>query len=199
MNQGMLMESMNLAAAWNLPVLFVCKDEKWSITTSSDSVTGGDLTTRASSLGLWTIEADGRDVSKVWTAAKEAINRIRSNEGPAFLRASCVHLEGHFLGYQMLRIVRQPLKEMPRVAIPLSRSFLTPGGGTLDERIAGLKIVFNSILATLRDPRQNEENDPIVLTRKMLQSDEIRLNKLEDNIHAELKLMINAALQEVAT
>ena len=43
MNQGMLMEAMNLAAAWELPVLFVCRDNGIAITTASASVTGGDL------------------------------------------------------------------------------------------------------------------------------------------------------------
>ncbi len=51
MNQGMLMESMNLAAAWKLPVLFVCKDDGWAITTKSGEMTGGDLNERAR--GTW--------------------------------------------------------------------------------------------------------------------------------------------------
>lgn len=45
-NQGMLLESLNLAVAWNLPVLFVCKDNGWSITTPTRRVTGGDLVAR---------------------------------------------------------------------------------------------------------------------------------------------------------
>ncbi|MFQ6115354.1 MAG: thiamine pyrophosphate-dependent enzyme [bacterium] len=47
MNQGMLMESMNLAVVWKLSVLFVCKDNEWAITTRSPSVTGGKLVDRA--------------------------------------------------------------------------------------------------------------------------------------------------------
>ncbi len=43
MNQGMLMESLNLASVWSLPVLFVCKDDGWAITTQSERVTGGEL------------------------------------------------------------------------------------------------------------------------------------------------------------
>src|SRR5512136_2893320 len=43
MNQGMLMESMNLASVWRLPVLFVCKDDHWGITTSASDSTGGHL------------------------------------------------------------------------------------------------------------------------------------------------------------
>ena len=55
-NQGMLLESWNLAVAWRLPVLFVCKDNGWAITTRSPAVTGGDLVERARGFGL----VDGR-------------------------------------------------------------------------------------------------------------------------------------------
>src|SRR5574341_152459 len=110
-NQGMLMESMNLASAWNLPVLFVCKDNGWAITTQSDRVTGGDVNERARGLGIPFVEVDGRDVSAVWEAAHSAIEGARSGQGPTFLRARCVHFEGHFLGFHLLRIVRDPLRE----------------------------------------------------------------------------------------
>jgi pyruvate dehydrogenase E1 component alpha subunit len=46
-NEGMMMEAFNLAVTWQLPVIFVCKDNDWSITTKSTSVRGGDLITRA--------------------------------------------------------------------------------------------------------------------------------------------------------
>ncbi len=42
MNQGMLLESLNLASAWKLPALFVCKDDGWGITTRSERMTGGE-------------------------------------------------------------------------------------------------------------------------------------------------------------
>lgn len=58
-NQGMVMESLNLAVAWNLPVLFVCKDNELSITTYSPSVTGGNILERVRSFGMETYEADG--------------------------------------------------------------------------------------------------------------------------------------------
>ena len=52
MNQGMLMESLNLASVWNLPVLFVCKYDGWSITTQSERTTGGTLDERSRGLGV---------------------------------------------------------------------------------------------------------------------------------------------------
>jgi pyruvate dehydrogenase E1 component alpha subunit len=199
MNQGMLMESMNLAAAWNLPVLFVCKDDGWAITTPSRVVTGGDLSERAHGLGLEAMETDGRDVSQVWEAAHRALERIRSGKGAVFLRARCVHLEGHFLGYQLLRATREPIKELPRVAIPLTRSLVHSGGGSLRERLAGLQIVLGSLWTTLRYPREDSANDLIKRTRNLLKADPARLQELEQSIEHEISRVVASALQEVAS
>src|SRR5512137_2711929 len=77
MNQGMLMESLNLAVAWKLPVLFVCKDNALAIATESPKVTGGHLLERATGFGLKAVEVDGSDVEQVWMVANEEISRLR--------------------------------------------------------------------------------------------------------------------------
>jgi TPP-dependent pyruvate/acetoin dehydrogenase alpha subunit len=194
-NQGMLMESMNLASVWNLPVLFVCKDDRWAITTQSSQVTGGDLEERVRGLGVPYVEIDGREVGEVWEAAHQAIERARSGGGPTFLHASCVHLEGHFLGYQLLRVMRNPVRELPGTAIPLVRSLLRPGGASLAERAAGLRDVLSTVPATLRDPRREPDNDPLVRTRAALESDAARLNELEDRTEREMAEVVSSALQ----
>ncbi len=198
MNQGMLMEAMNLASAWNLPVLFVCKDDGWAITTRSESVTGGNLNERAHGLGIPAVEADGLDVSAMWEAAHDAIQRARSGQGPTFLRAKCVHFEGHFLGFQLIRIVRDPLGEMPNIAIPLTRSFLRTGGATLGERLAGLKTIIATVFTTLRDPRRDPTNDPLPRARATLESDPARLQELEDQVEKEISNGLASALAEVS-
>ncbi len=195
MNQGMLMEAMNLASVWNLPVLFVCKDDEWAITTKSSQMTGGDLSERVRGLGVSYVEVDGRDVQKVWEAARQAIERIRSGEGPTFLHARCVHLEGHFLGFQLLRVTRNPLREMPGIFIPLLRSFLRPGGASLRERLTGLRVVISSILTTLRDPRRDPANDPVKRARATLASDPARLLDLERTIEQQIAEIVSSALQ----
>ena len=197
MNQGMLMESLNLASVWNLPVLFVCKDDGWAITSQSNQVTGGDLNERARGLGVPAVEVDGLDVSKVWEASQAAIERARSGQGPTFLHARCVHFEGHFLGFQLIRMVRDPLREMPGIAIPLTQSFFHPGGAALHERLAGLKAVLAAVLATLRDPRRDSTNDPLRRARTTLQSDSVRLQELEDQVEEEINNVLSSALAEV--
>ena len=194
-NQGMLMESMNLAAAWNLPVVFVCKDDSWAITTKSNEMTGGELCQRAQSLGLRLIETNGRDVLQVWDAAKEALDHTRSGKGPVFLHASCVHFEAHFLGYQLQRVTRNPIGELPRIAIPLTKSFLMKSGASFRDRLSGLRIVVAAVLATLQDPRRKTINDPLVLAKAQLKNDPSRLRKIEEAVQEEMSQVLAMALQ----
>ncbi len=186
LNQGMLMESMNLASVWKLPVLFVCKDDNWAITVQRDRSTGGDLNERGRGFGMPAVEVDGIEVSDVWQAAETALERARSGQGPTFLHARCVHLEGHFLGLQTIRLIHSPLKEGPGLAVPLTRSFLHSGGASLSARVAGLKVVLGTIQATRRDPRRNPDFDPLRRLRKTLQTDPRRIQELEERVKKEV-------------
>ncbi len=194
MNQGMLMESLNLAAAWKLPVLFVCKDDGWAITTQSEAVTGGDLGARARAFGLATSDVEGADVGAVWNAAAPAIERARSGAGPSFVRARCVHLEGHFLGFPLIRAVREPLREGPAISAPVVRSLVRPGGAPLGERLEGLKAILGSVLATLRDPRREPGNDPVARARALLAIEPGRLEELDGRVGGEVRDAVAAAL-----
>lgn len=198
MDQGMLMESINLAAVWKLPVLFVCKDDGWAITTQREAVTHGSLGERARGLGAGYMEVDGLDVEQVWHAAHEATERARAGKGPTLLLARCVHLEGHFLGLQLLRIIRDPVRELSGIAGPLLRSFLHPGGGSLRERLAGVQLILSAILGTMRDPGRYSTNDPLIRAQTALISDPARLKELDNRLEAEISAVVAAALQEVA-
>jgi len=196
MNQGMLMESMNLAAVWNLPVLFICKDDGWSITSKSTTLTAGQLSERARCLGLTALEADGRDVLDVWKAAKFAIDQLRLDKGPHFLRLRCIHLEGHFLGYQMLRVIRNPIKELPGIVLPLIQSLFKRGGASFRKRLMGLNIVNSAMGDTWRDPRRKPTNDPILRARRYLHLDPEQLAALEADIQEEIHQVVKRTLQE---
>jgi pyruvate dehydrogenase E1 component alpha subunit len=197
MNQGMLMESMNLASAWNLPVLFVCKNDGWAITTQSEMMTGGKLNDRARGFGIPAVDVDGRNIIEVWEASHAAIERARSGHGPTFLNARCVHFEGHFLGFQLNRMVRNPIREMPGIVVPLTKSFVHPRGGVFRERLAGLKLVLGSVLSTLRDPRRDLANDPVRRARITLQSDTVCLNELENQVEKEISEIFTTVMAEV--
>jgi pyruvate dehydrogenase E1 component alpha subunit len=198
MNQGMMMESLNLASAWKLPVVFVCKDDGWSITSRSESLTGGRLDARARGLGVPAADADGLDPAAVFEAAGVAIGRARAGEGPTFLHCRCVHLEGHFLGYQLLRVIRSPLREAPAVAAPLTRSFLAAGGASLGARLDGVRAIAATVLATLRDPGRDPGQDPLARARRALDADPVRLRALEDGVEGGVNDAVAAVLAEAA-
>ena len=190
-----MMESINLASVWELPVLFVCKDDGWAITSDSSRLTGGNLRDRVRGLGVPYVAADGRDVEEVWRATRQAIERARSGDGPTFIHARCVHLEGHLLGLLLLRATRQPLQELPEIAAPLVLSSLAAGGASLRERVAGLRDVVSTLLATVRDARRDPGNDPVVRARVALESDSARLTELEEDTQREVTQAVTAALQ----
>ena len=159
-------------------------------------MTGGDLKVRASGLGLPVIEVDGLDVLAVWEAANNAIQNARSGQGPTFIHAHCIHLEGHFLGYQMKKIVRSPLKEMPDLAGPLTKSFLKPGGARFSERMKGLRTVLSAVTTNMRDSRGQSTRDPVLLARKNLEMDTQGLEKLEVDLENEISQHLETVLSE---
>ena len=137
MNQGMALETLNLAVVWRLPLLIVCIDNGWAITTTSDSVTGGSLVERARGFGMRAEAVNGRDVRAVHKAAARLIERARRGKGPAFLLASCPRLDGHFLGDPLIRMAKRPIAEGKAVLGSVLSSVTSRGGGGLADRAGG--------------------------------------------------------------
>lgn len=194
MNQGMLMESLNLAVIWKLPILFVCKDNKWAITTQSRSVTGGSLIDRARSFGMPALEVDGGNVEVVWNAAGQGVERARNRDGPTFLLAHCSRLEGHFLGDPLLRILRRPLEQMRKMAGPLLRSFSTTKGASLNERIASMGTV-NYLIGRIAIDQHWNRRDPVdQIQRRLRRTEKDRLNEIEKEVDQEIQQAVEIAL-----
>lgn len=85
MNQGVLLESFNLAVILCLPVVFACENNGYAITSSIGEMLGGDLVRRAEGFGLPARSVDGMDVRAVHAATAAAVERARTGGGPAFL------------------------------------------------------------------------------------------------------------------
>lgn len=98
-NQGMVLESMNLAAVWNLPVIFVVENNGYAESTSVEYATAVDsYVDRASGFGLPGVTVDGTDFFAVHEAAGEMIRRAREGGGPALLECRMIRFFGHFEG-----------------------------------------------------------------------------------------------------
>jgi len=98
-NQGTFLESLNLAAVWNLPVIFVVENNGYAESTSRDYATAvNSYVDRASGFGLPGITVDGTDFFAVYEAAGEVIKRAREGGGPSLLECKMVRFHGHFEG-----------------------------------------------------------------------------------------------------
>ena len=98
-NQGTVLESMNLAAVWNLPVLFVVENNGYAESTSVEYATAVDsYVDRATGFGLPGVSVDGTDFFAVYEAAGEMIRRARTGGGPALLECKTIRFFGHFEG-----------------------------------------------------------------------------------------------------
>jgi pyruvate dehydrogenase E1 component alpha subunit len=95
-NQGALMETLNLAARWQLPLVYVCENNGFGEFTPAAHVTAGRIADRARAFGIPVAEVDGNDVTEVWRAAAEAITRGRNDGGPSFIEARTYRIQGHF-------------------------------------------------------------------------------------------------------
>lgn len=98
-NQGSVHESMNLAALWNLPVIFVCEDNKWAISVPKSNATSVDwVADRASAYGMPGIKVVNNDALEVYEAVAPAIGRARRGEGPSLIEVKTDRYLGHFQG-----------------------------------------------------------------------------------------------------
>ena len=86
-NQGVLHETMNLAALWALPLVFVCENNGYAVTLAQASSTAGSLVERAASYGISAEPVDGMDVEAVLEATERAVARARVVRGRRFWNA----------------------------------------------------------------------------------------------------------------
>lgn len=95
-NQGAFHEGINLASIWKLPVIFVCENNLYGVSTHITSViTVKNVADRASAYGIPGIVVDGNDVLAVYEVAQEAINRAREGKGPTLIECKTYRHRGH--------------------------------------------------------------------------------------------------------
>jgi pyruvate dehydrogenase E1 component alpha subunit len=138
-NQGAFHESLNLAAVWKAPVIFVIEDNAYGISVAKcDSTAIARNADRAQAYGMPGVFVAGNDPEGVHAAAGEAIARARAGSGPTLIEIETCRLEGHFMGDgEQYR----PAGEVERLKgldpIPRYRARLLADGVPEDELCAG--------------------------------------------------------------
>jgi pyruvate dehydrogenase E1 component alpha subunit len=194
-NEGMTMEALNLAAVWRLPVLFVCKDNRWAVTTRSAALTGGGLARRLGAFGLPVVRVDGTDVEEVDRVSGRLLRRLRGGGPATVLLARCERAEGHFLGDPLVRLAGA-VDELAAEVRPLVAQLGRQPGAALADRVAALASIGRRVatvgMAGVVRPRRG---DPLLRAARRLPETVARA--AERCAQAEVDAAVAAALEHV--
>lgn len=98
-NEGTFHESLNMAAIWKLPIIFVCENNQFGMTTPVDQVTSvKDISVRGAAYNIPGVTVDGNDVCAVYEAFKAAKERALKGEGPTLIECKTYRWRGHWTG-----------------------------------------------------------------------------------------------------
>jgi len=197
MNQGMALETLNLAVTWELPLIIVCIDNGWAITTVSEAVTGGDLVERASGFGMRAESVNGRDVRAVHKIAGRLIERARRGKGPSFLLATCPRLDGHILGDPLIRMARKPIAEGKDTFSKVITSAMSRGGGGLADRAGGVTRMMSVMAKARRGTTRERRGDPMLAVRKSMKNREAERARIDAEVAAEIEKAVAEALDDI--
>ena len=151
-SNGAFHEGLNLAAIWDLPVIFVCEDNMYATEVPFHEATRNqDVAQRASvSYGMAAVSIDGNDVLAVYQATEEAAARARSGKGPTLIECKTYRMRPHAEGmrdggYRSMEEVESWKKRDP---IATFRSWLVANGSATEDEIGALD---NEVKATVDD------------------------------------------------
>lgn len=98
-NEGTFHESINFASVMHLPVIFVCENNQWAISTSvKKSCNVENISSRAVGYGIEGITVNGNDVEEVYTKFGEAVEKVRAGGGPVLMEMKTYRMAGHYFG-----------------------------------------------------------------------------------------------------
>lgn len=140
-NIGAFHESLNMAALWKLPVLFVCQNNRYAEHTSfANSSLIDRIAIRADSYGMPGVTVNGNDPDEMYGAAKIAIERARAGEGPTLIEAMTFRFNGHLIGDAAGYIPKEEMAAAKaKDPVPLLRARLIADGIATEDSIGAIE------------------------------------------------------------
>ena len=136
-NQGVLYESMNLAGTWMLPMIFLCENNQYALSTPAHTVTSGVIADRAAGFGMPGIRVEnGQDVLAVYDAVKTAVDRARAGGGPSLVEIVTYRYNEHSEGLRLANDYRNAEERadwLSRDPVVLFRDHLIAQGMTVEQ------------------------------------------------------------------
>jgi pyruvate dehydrogenase E1 component alpha subunit len=141
-NIGAWHESLNMAAVWKLPVVFVCQNNEYGeFTPRMESMNVKEISSRAQAYGMPGVTVNGNDPDEVYAAAKTAVERARAGEGPTLIEAITYRFMGHVFGVDTMDYM--PREEMTAALandpVPAYRMRLVHEGVVSEEDMVALE------------------------------------------------------------
>ncbi len=139
-NIGAFHESMNLAAIWQLPVIFVCQNNRFAEHTTMEKATAvKQVAQRGKAYNMPSVTIDGNDPIAVYHAAAEAIERARSGGGPTLIEAMTFRFNGHLVGDPGSYIPKEQMaKAKEEDPYPKYRQWIVDNGHASDEELQAI-------------------------------------------------------------
>ena len=180
-NQGQIYETFNMAALWDLPVIFVIENNQYAMGTSqARSTSTPDLYTRGEAFGIKGEIVDGMNVLAVKEASEKAVAHCRAGKGPYVLEVKTYRYRGHSMSDPAKYRTREEVQKMREERDPIEqvRSMLLTGKHATED---DLKAIDKDIKATVNESAEFAKESP-----------EPHLDELWTDIYAETLLQETA-------
>jgi acetoin:2,6-dichlorophenolindophenol oxidoreductase subunit alpha len=166
-NQGCLYESMNMASVWDLPVIFLCENNQYALSTPAHTVTAGVIADRAAGFAMPGVRVeDGQDVLAVHDAVRAAADRARAGDGPTLVEVVTYRYNEHSEGLRLgtdYRNEQERAAWLERDPIVLFRQHLVAEGIATDEEMDQLEAdVAAEVDEAVRFAEESPYPDPSV-------------------------------------
>lgn len=165
-NEGAFHEALNLAAIWDLPVIFVCENNKYGMSNSTElSMRVEKISDRALAYGMVGVTVDGNDVNEVYQAAVAAVERARSGHGPTLIECETYRWKGHSKSDKNLYRTKEEIDEW-KAKDPIVRfqeTILTSGLVTQTEIEELTAKVREATRDAIKDASAAPDSDPAEL------------------------------------
>jgi pyruvate dehydrogenase E1 component alpha subunit len=137
-NTGSFHEAANMAALWDLPMVFVCQNNQYAeMTPTRDTMKLAQVADRAAGYGMPGVRVDGNDPLAVKAVLDEALQRARGGAGPTFVECVTFRFRGHYFGDRMPYIPKEQLEAaMAADPVPRFRRHLADAGLCGEEELA---------------------------------------------------------------
>jgi pyruvate dehydrogenase E1 component alpha subunit len=167
MGEGAWHEGVILAAMWDLPVIFICENNKYGMSMNSEEAFRLEqLSDRARGYGIPGYTVDGNDIQEVFDVVSEAVARARAGNGPTFIEAKTYRWKGHSKSDKNLYRTREEIAEWRELDPILAFEKRTLEAGTLTSE--EVKLIRDEALGELREAVQKANAAPDASAEELL-------------------------------